>query len=101
MILFLYPGFVVLINAAVFRQKITGHQKIALALTCLGIAIAYYGELGVDYSNPHFLQGTVLIFICAITFATYLAGSGKIIPPVGASRFTTYAMLASTAGIFL
>jgi hypothetical protein len=72
-----------------------------LALTYLGIAIAYYGELGVDYSNPHFLQGTVLIFICAITFAIYLAGSGKIIPSVGATKFTAYAMLASTAGIFL
>jgi drug/metabolite transporter (DMT)-like permease len=101
LILFLYPSFVVLINAAIFRQKITGNQKIALVLTYFGIAIAYYGELGVDYNNPHFLLGTVLIFICAITFAIYLAGSGKIIPQVGATKFTAYAMLASTAGIFL
>jgi drug/metabolite transporter (DMT)-like permease len=42
-----------------------------------------------------------MIFICAITFAIYLVGSGKVIPLVGATRFTAYAMLASTAGIFL
>lgn len=99
LILFLYPSFVVLINAVIFRQKISGIQKIALLLTYLGIAIAYYGELGIDNTNPDFLLGSVLIFICAITFAFYLVGSGKIIPLVGATKFTAYAMLASTAGV--
>jgi drug/metabolite transporter (DMT)-like permease len=101
LILFLYPSFVLLINAAVFKQKITGIQKIALVLTYVGIAIAYFGELGADYNNPHFLLGSILIFICAITFAIYLVGSGRVIPLVGATKFTAYAMLASTAGIFL
>jgi len=101
LILFLYPSFVLLINAAMFRQKISGIQKIALALTYFGIAIAYFGELGNEFSNPHFLLGSILIFICAITFAIYLVGSGKIIPLVGATKFTAYAMLASTAGVFL
>lgn len=101
LILFLYPSFVLLINAAIFRQKISGIQKIALALTYVGIAIAYFGELGNEFSNPHFLLGSILIFICAITFAIYLVGSGKIIPLVGATKFTAYAMIASTAGVFL
>lgn len=101
LILFLYPSFVLLINAAIFRQKISGIQKIALALTYFGIAIAYFGELGAEFSNPNFLLGSITIFICAITFAIYLVGSGKIIPLVGATKFTAYAMLASTAGVFL
>lgn len=101
LILFLYPSFVVLINAFLFRQKISTIQKIALALTYLGIGIAYFGELTVDLNNPNFLLGSVLIFICAITFAIYLVGSGKMIPLVGATKFTAYAMLASTAGVFL
>ena len=42
-----------------------------------------------------------LIFLFFITYATYNAGSGHIIPKVGASKFTAYALLASTAGIFL
>jgi drug/metabolite transporter (DMT)-like permease len=101
LILFLYPSFVLLINASIFKQKISGVQKIALALTYIGIAIAYVGELGAEYNNAHFLLGSIMIFICAITFAIYLVGSGKVIPLVGATRFTAYAMLASTAGIFL
>lgn len=101
LILFLYPSFVVLINALVFKQKITGIQKIALVLTYLGIGIAYFGELTIDLSNPHFLVGSVLIFICAITYSIYIVGSGKIIPQVGAAKFTSYSMLASTAGIFI
>src|SRR5688572_2520054 len=37
LILFLYPSFVVLINAFVFGQKITGIQKLALLLSYTGI----------------------------------------------------------------
>ncbi len=101
LILFLYPTFAVLINAFVFRQPIHRMQKIALALTYLGIGLAYYGELRVDTDNPNFLYGSLLIFLCAITYSIYIAGSGYIIPKVGATRFTAYAMLAATAGIFI
>ncbi|MEO6730779.1 MAG: DMT family transporter [Ferruginibacter sp.] len=101
LILFLYPSFVVLINAAVFRQKISGIQKIALTLTYLGIAIAYFGELKIDFNNSGFLLGSAFIFICAITFSIYIVGSGKVIPLVGATKFTAYTMLAATVGIFL
>ncbi len=101
LILFLYPSFVVLINTFFFRQKMTRVQQLALLLTYSGIAIAYIGELRVDTSNPNFYLGSLLIFICSITFAIYIAGSGKLIPLVGATKFTAYAMLAATAGIFI
>lgn len=101
LILFLYPTFVVLINAFLFRQKITGTQKIALLLTYAGIGIAYFGEMKIDFSTPGFLWGSFLIFLCAVTYSIYIVGSGKLIPQIGAARFTTYAMLAATAGIFL
>lgn len=101
LILFLYPTFVVLINLFFFRQRLSRIQLLALLLTYSGIGIAYFGELGLDRSNPNFLWGSLLVFLCAITYAIYIAGSGKLIPRVGATRFTAYAMLASTAGIFL
>lgn len=101
LILFLYPSFVLLINAFIFRQKIHGIQKVALALTYIGIGIAYFGELHIDMSNPDFLLGSLLIFICAITYSIYIVGSGKIIPLVGAAKFNAYAMLAATLGIFI
>ncbi len=101
LILFLYPSFTVLINVLVFRQAITGIQKLALALTYAGIAIAYFGELKIDINNPDFVLGSFLIFLCSVTYSLYIVGSGRIIPVIGAAKFTAYAMLASTAGVFL
>ena len=101
LILFLYPTFAVIINAYVFKQPVVRTQKIALFLTYTGIGIAYLGELNVDIGNPNFLWGSFLIFLCSITYSIYIVGSGRMIPTVGATRFTAYAMLASTTGVFV
>ena len=101
LILFLYPSFAVIINAFLFGQKINRIQKIALVLTYIGIGIAYFGELKIDTRTPDFYWGSFLIFLCAITYSFYLAGSGRMIPVVGATKFTAYAMLASTSGVLI
>ncbi len=101
LILFLYPSFTAFINYFLFRQKLSKRQGWALLITYLGIGIAYYGELQNDYGKEGFFIGSFMIFICAITYAAYLAGSGRLIPKVGATRFNAYAMLAASAGIFL
>ena len=101
LILFLFPSFAVLINAIFFRQPIKRIHTWALLLSYIGIGIAYFGELQIDAGNPNFYWGSFLIFLCSITYASYIAGSGNLIPKIGASRFTAYAMLSSTAGIFL
>lgn len=100
LILFLYPSFVILINAFIFKQTVTRLQKTALILTYAGIALAYAGEFYIDLYNSHFVWGSFLIFLCSVTFALYIVGSGRLIPQTGATRFTAYAMLAATAGIF-
>lgn len=101
LILFIYPTLCVIINAVLFKEKISRFQRIALLLTYSGIIIAYIGELSIDTDNPNFYLGSLLIFICSITFASYIVGSGKMIPKIGVTKFTAYAMLASTAGIFI
>jgi drug/metabolite transporter (DMT)-like permease len=101
LILFLYPSFVVLINAAVFGQSIQNNQKLALLLTYSGIGLAYAGEFNLYHVEPGFLWGGFLIFLCSITYAIYIVSSGRLIPLTGATRFTSYAMLSATAGIFL
>jgi drug/metabolite transporter (DMT)-like permease len=101
LILFLYPTFVVLINAFLFKEKVSRLQQIALLLTYSGIGIAYYGELNIDTGNPNFFLGSLSIFICAVTYASYIAGSGRLIPVLGVTKFTAYAMLTSTAGVFV
>ncbi|HEX9511639.1 MAG TPA: DMT family transporter [Puia sp.] len=101
LILFLYPSFAVLINAALFKQPVGRVQRWALLLTYTGIGIAYFGELKVDTGNPNFYWGSSLIFLCAITYACYLAGSGRMIPVLGAAKFTTYSMLVATGAVLL
>jgi drug/metabolite transporter (DMT)-like permease len=91
----------VLINSFLFKQKINGTQKLALTLTYIGIGIAYFGELRIDTISPNFYWGSFLIFICAITYSLYLVGSGRMIPILGATKFTAYAMLAATCGVLM
>ena len=101
LILFLYPTFAVLINTFFYKTKLNRVQIIALALTYLGIGIAYFGELKLDTSNPKFFFGSFMIFLCAITYSFYLVGTGRMVQKVGVTRYTAYAMLASTVGIFI
>lgn len=101
LILFLYPTFVLLINTIYFKEKSSKMQWLAVGLTYAGVVLAYLGELTLEKDNPDFIKGSLLIFLCAITFAIYIAGSGRIIPAVGPTKFTAYAMLFSTVGIFL
>ncbi|UAY52827.1 DMT family transporter [Ferruginibacter albus] len=99
LILFLYPTFAVLLNARLFKQSISRNQKLALMLTYAGILIAYVGELKNTVVGEHFYWGSFLIFICAVTFSVYIAGSGRLIPQMGATRFTSYAMIAAAVGV--
>lgn len=101
LILFLYPTFSVLINTFFFKTKLNRIQIIALVLTYLGIGIAYFGELQLDTSTPKFFFGSFMIFLCAITYSFYLVGTGRMVQKVGVTRYTAYAMLAATAGIFI
>ena len=96
LILFLYPSFSVLINGLAFRQRITKIQYAALALTYTGIGIAYFGELRIDTGNAYFYWGSFLVFLCAITYAIYLSCMGRVVPSLGASKFTSYSMLAAS-----
>jgi drug/metabolite transporter (DMT)-like permease len=99
LVLFLYPSITVLITTFVFKQKISGIQKLALLLTYTGIAIAFYGELRIDTENPNFYLGSALIFLCAITYGFFIAGSGQLIPQIGATKFTAYAMTIASLGV--
>ena len=100
LILFIYPTLAVILNAMIFRQKVNGFQKLAMLLTYAGIAIAFWGEMKIDASNPEFFVGSIFCFLCAITFAIYLVGSGKMIKETGAIKFTSYAMIAAATGVF-
>ncbi|RWZ90766.1 MAG: DMT family transporter [Hydrotalea sp. AMD] len=100
LILFLYPTFTVLINTFYFKTKLKRTQVAALLLTYIGIGIAFLGEVKLDAGNIHFFLGTFMIFLCAVTYSIYLAGTGKLVPITGSTRYTAYVMLFATMGVF-
>ncbi len=101
LILFLYPTFSVLLNTFLFKSKLNKKQIVALFLTYAGIGLAYYGELKIDTQNPNFFYGSFMVFLCAITYSIYLVGTGKLVQQVGATKYTAYAMLFATIGVFI
>ncbi|BFG70232.1 DMT family transporter [Sediminibacterium sp. KACHI17] len=101
LILFLYPTFAVLINTFYFKTRLSRIQLLALVLTYIGIGTAYWGEIRLAQYGPQFFFGSFMIFLCAVTYSLYLVGTGRLVNAVGATRYTAYAMLAATLGIFI
>lgn len=93
-ILFIYPTIVVLLSWVFFRKKLTKYQSIAIVITYIGVLIAFWDELG--FKGENVLFGGFLIFLSAVTYASYLVGSGWLIPKFGMVQFTSYAMMVST-----
>jgi drug/metabolite transporter (DMT)-like permease len=102
LILFVYPTLVLLMSAVFFKIKIKPLQWLAVTITYLGLAIAFFGEVDIQSAqNENFYLGSFFIFICAFTYATYIVGSGRLIPKVGASKFNSYAMSFASIGVLL
>lgn len=102
LILFIYPTLVLLMSAIIFKEKIKPIQWLALSITYIGLLIAFFGEVNLQSSlGDNFIFGSLLIFICAFTFAAYIVGSGRLIPLVGASKFNSYAMCFAAMGVLI
>lgn len=101
LILFVYPTMVLLISAAVFKIRVSAKQWMAIGITYGGLLLAFWGEASFDTSGPDFVKGALLIFACAITYACYIVGSGRLIPMVGAVKFNSYAMSFACAAVLI
>lgn len=100
LILFVYPTIVVVISAILYKKPIQKFQYLALAMTYIGIFIAFAYDVNVQ-SQTNVGLGAILVFLSALTYAIYLIGSGKMIPKVGTIRFTAYAMTFSALAVIL
>jgi len=98
-ILFLYPTIVILLNKFFLKQPITKIQMGAIGLTYLGIVIAFWDEVAISATDAYL--GGFFILLSAITYASYLVGSGWLIPKFGVIKFTAYAMLVSCFCVFI
>ena len=100
LILFIYPTFVLLITAVWMKRKVRRIEWIAVLITYAGLVIAFAGEARIQ-EDPNFFFGSMLILICALTYAIYIAGSGALIPSVGAIKFNSYAMSFAAVAVLI
>ena len=98
-ILFLYPTIILIFNKLFLKKPITSTQAIAILLTYIGIIITFWGEVAISGSDTYL--GGFFILLCAITYASYLVGSGWLIPKFGVIKFTAYVMLISCVCVFI
>lgn len=101
LVLFIYPTLVLLISALIFKTKIKGLQWLALVITYIGLFVAFWGEVSFQGNTNDFIKGTFLIFICAVTYALYIVGSGRLIPSIGAAKFNSYAMSFASVAVLI
>jgi drug/metabolite transporter (DMT)-like permease len=101
LVLFVYPTLVLLMSASIFHVRIRPHQWLALGITYLGLFIAYWGEATFTGERSSLFTGTVLVFVCAVTYATYIVGSGRLIPTLGAAKFNSYAMSFASIAVLV
>lgn len=98
-ILFIYPTIVILLNRFFLKQPITKVQTLAIFLSYVGIVIAFSDEVDISGNNTYL--GGFFVLLSAITYASYLVGSGWLIPKFGVVKFTAYAMLVSCFCVFV
>jgi drug/metabolite transporter (DMT)-like permease len=100
LILFAFPTFVLIISAVVLKKPVQPRQWLAVAITYVGLIVAFGAEARLQ-TTPEFFTGSLYILICAVTYAIYVAGSGVLIPVVGAVKFNSYAMSFAAAAVLI
>ncbi len=99
-ILYLYPTLVLLITAIVFKESVKVKHILAIALSYIGVIIAYAFDSNVG-NQVDLFRGSVFIFLSALAYASYLVGSQWLIPKFGTVRFTAMAMIVSCICVIL
>ncbi|MVM39710.1 EamA family transporter [Spirosoma sp. HMF3257] len=94
-LLFVYPTFVLLMNAIGFGRRVTKLQIVALILTYAGILLAFWGNIETS-AQKNVLLGAFWVILSGLVYAVYLVGSDQMITLVGSQRYTCYAMIAAT-----
>lgn len=101
LILYVYPTLVLLILAFWKKKVISRAEKFALAIAYAGMMLVFVQDIHLNHSWQTTALGGGLVFISTMSFATYVAIAGDIIPKVGSLRFTAYGMISACAGVII
>ncbi|WP_051670162.1 DMT family transporter [Bryobacter aggregatus] len=88
LILFTYPGLVLLFNALIYKKKIGLKEYGALLLSWLGIGLVFSHDIASSPQPDAVWKGAGLVFLSSITYALYLIGSSQVIHRIGTVRLT-------------
>ena len=99
-ILYLYPTIVLIISFFLFHAEVKRVHVVALLLTYVGVGIAFYENFHLTEADT-IIKGTVLVFCAAIAYATYIVGSGRLLPKIGTYRYNSISMSAACLGVFI
>lgn len=99
LILFIYPTIVVILSRIFLKKRVSKQQLLAIITTYFGVFVIFSQNIITDPASNKILLGAGLIFLCAITYATYLVGSNKLLPKLGTINFTTYVMMTSMVAV--
>ncbi|MDB5296960.1 MAG: protein of unknown function transrane [Phycisphaerales bacterium] len=95
LILFTYPGFVLLFGTAFFGQRVLARAVLALGLSYAGLAVILAADLRAGGGN-NILLGAGLVLAAAVSFALYQLLAKGVIGRMGPQLFTCVAMAAAS-----
>jgi drug/metabolite transporter (DMT)-like permease len=95
LILFTYPTITLLISVFVLGRAFRMRDLGALALTWLGIALAFWHDIAISADSRAVWIGGGYIFASAVCYAAYLAGCGELVGRLGSQRVSAIATCIS------
>lgn len=99
LVLFLNPTFVVVLTALFFGYRIVRRDVFALVVSYLGIVLVFLNDLGAGQRDV--ALGAGLVLLSALCYSGYLVGAGQMVHRIGSLRFSAYALIVSTTGVFV
>ena len=95
LILYLNPTLVLLLSVVFFHHKLQARQVAALGISYAGVVAVFAHELSFEGSST--AVGAALVFASAISYAIYLALSGKVVQSLGSMRLAGLASSVACA----
>ncbi|MGM9481653.1 DMT family transporter [Roseateles sp. NT4] len=95
LILYLNPTLVLLLSVLFFHHKLQARQVVALAISYAGVVAVFAHELSFEGASTAI--GAALVFASAVSYAIYLALSGKVVQRLGSMRLAGLASSVACA----
>lgn len=97
-ILFLYPTLTVLASSVIFKQRLSIKIIFAIGLSYGGTVIVMLQEQSATPHDHNFWLGASLVFASAVSFASYLLLTPRLIKAFGSWNFTGLALSIACMG---